>query len=227
MLINPYIRRQFDARFLQSETAESTAGNVASWTTVNFGAEEDTRRIYCTVHTRIATASNSIVSATIGGVSATIHAQQSATFVGADQLCGIISAAVPTGASGTVAVTFAGAPQDPTVSQRLYLGVYRVQGQTAVDDTDIASGSAAATGTRTLDPTVVGGAIICGITGASGAGASCTWTSAVEDFDNALAGHGSSFCTSAMLRGLAGVTQGYSCAFSASSVFSIVGVAIH
>jgi hypothetical protein len=228
MLINSYIHRKFDARFLQSETAESSAGNVATWTSVNFGAEEDTRRIYLTVHTRIATASNAIVSATIGGVSATIHAQQSATFVGADQLCGIISAAVPTGTSGTVAVTFSGAPQDPTVSQRLYLGVYRVLNQTgAADDTDISSGTAGATGTRTLDPTVVGGAIICGITGAAGAGASCTWTSAVEDFDNALAGHGSSFCTSAMLRGLAGVTQGYSCAFSASSTYSIVGVAIH
>jgi hypothetical protein len=227
MLINPYIRRQFDARFLQSETGDSVAGNVASWTTVNFGAEDDTRRIYCTVHTRIA-AGTTIASATIGGVAATLHAQQSATFVGGDQVCGIISAAVPTGASGTVAVTFSAAPVDPGVSQRLYLGVYRVQRQTgAADDTDVASGLAGDTGTRTLDPTVVGGAIICGITGASGAGASCTWTSALEDFDNALAGHGSSFCTSAMLRGLAGVTQGYSCAFSASSTFSIVGVAIH
>ena len=129
--------------------------NVATETFVNqnLGAASAGRVIYCVLHTR-GIIGETLSSATIGGVAATIHAQAYAAFVGGDNGVAIFSAAVPTGTTGDVVTTHSG-----LISRRL-IALYRVNSQTAVDDSDsVAFGPAGATGTLTLT-TVPGGSLI-------------------------------------------------------------------
>jgi hypothetical protein len=233
MLINPYkvvpADTAFEAAFLQLDVGDSIATNTATWTGVNFGAVHTNRKIYCSVHTRIV-AGATLSSATIGGVAATIHVQTSKSFVGADQLVAIISADLPQGIeSGDVTATFTAAPPDPATTERLYLGVYRVINQTGVDDThSLTGGTNTGPASQTLDPTVVGGAVIAAHTSASGTAAfTTTWTNVVVTFDQEFVGHGSSQCSGALLTGLAGVTQGFNQTHANNGDWALVGVAIH
>jgi hypothetical protein len=74
-----------------------------SFTSQSFGAADTNRLVVVTV-TALGLADRTLNSATIGGVSAAIHYQHSADRA----IVAIISAEVPTGATGTVALTFSG-----------------------------------------------------------------------------------------------------------------------
>jgi hypothetical protein len=211
----------FGASYITVVNTPTVSGNDNTFSTVDFGAAHSTRKIYCVYNTR-ATTGRTISSATIGGVAATIHVQQVRTAVGADQMVGIFSADVPTGTSGDVVVTLSGTPP---AANRQYLGVYRVLNQTgAVDDTDsVAAG--AGSGTRTLNPTVVGGAVIAGCTNFNAT--DNTWTGPTENYDLENAGHAASQVSGALLTGVAGITQDVSVSGTSGSDIAFAAVAFH
>jgi hypothetical protein len=211
----------FGASYETVVNTPTVSGNDNTFSTVDFGAAHSTRKIYCVYNTR-ATTGRTISSATIGGVAATIHVQQVRTAVGADQMVGIFSADVPTGTSGDVVVTLSGTPP---AANRQYLGVYRVLNQTgAVDDTDsVAAG--AGSGTRTLNPTVVGGAVIAGCTNFNAT--DNTWTGPTENYDLENAGHAASQVSGALLTGVAGITQDVSVSGTSGSDIAFAAVAFH
>ena len=148
-VINPYSFASDNItsfEFLQSTT---DAANLATYTLtgVNFGAAAANRRILVAFATRSGNAGHSLSSATIGGVSATIVAQHSASVGGGVSLVGIIAADVPTGTTGTVAITLSNG------AVRFAMGTYRVQSAAALtvadsafDDT-VAGGNAASIST--------------------------------------------------------------------------------
>ena len=87
-------------------TSAGNSGTAAGYTfsSVSLGAATATREIFVLVGWNQG-ANQALTSATIGGVSATIVGQaNNSTVVG----CALIRAAVPTGATGDVAVNFAG-----------------------------------------------------------------------------------------------------------------------
>jgi hypothetical protein len=144
--------------------------NVDSLTTYSFlglsiGAASATRRIAVAVARRSA---NGILSATIGGVSAT---EDGVTTAGGNGVS-VISAVVPTGTTADIVVNFSGAPQ------RCGIGWW------SLDDIDPTGQSASSVGT-TPSPTVStqsGDFVICGaLTNSSGA--TYSWTNATERYD--------------------------------------------
>lgn len=95
------------------------SGQNQSFSSVNFGAEHNSRRIVVGVHWIFGATDRNLSSVTIGGISAIVHGQDSHTG-GATGLGGAIaSAAVPTGTSGTITLGFSG-----TVS-RAVISVFR------------------------------------------------------------------------------------------------------
>lgn len=75
--------------------------------TISFGAEHPTREIFVVLTYGQTTGPTVVASATIGGVSATIHRNQ--------RYC-LISAHIPTGASGTVSVTLSAQSSQMTLA---------------------------------------------------------------------------------------------------------------
>jgi hypothetical protein len=210
----------FLAEFLHL-TAGTNVASTAVFTSVSFGAPHSNRTLYGAFHTRIATGAT-VDAVTVGGVAATIHAQISQDFVAADELVCIFSANVPSGTSGDVVVTCS----TTTTVNRLYLGLYRVLNQTGtIDDSDTVAVNANTTGTRTLDPTVVGGAVIAAATGAAeGDG---IWTGPVETYDQEFAGHAATGANGALLTDLVDVTQDVDFSDAAMSDIAFVAVAFH
>lgn len=99
--------RRLGIAFLQPAEDETNA-TIYTFSAQNLGAGNFNRLIICGVFWTGDAATRTISSATIGGVTATIVAQTNdptpANPIGA----GIIQAAVPSGASGDVAITFSG-----------------------------------------------------------------------------------------------------------------------
>lgn len=87
-----------------------------SFTSVSFGDEHTNRLVVVNVHWIFAETNRTLSSATIGGVSATINAQDSHTGGSTGLGAAIISAAVPTGTTGTIALTFSGIVIDLDIS---------------------------------------------------------------------------------------------------------------
>lgn len=121
----------------QSNNIATVAG-VATHAAMAFGATAWNRKIICMVWWACSTTAvvAALSSASIGGVVATVHTQRndaggSAT---SNYGCAIISATVPTGASGNVVLTFSNA----TV-RRTYARTYRITGSNA-GPTSVGSG---------------------------------------------------------------------------------------
>ena len=145
-----------------SQTSKATAaftagykntvgGTTISFTSVAFGAENSTRRIYVVVLARAASF-RTVSSVTIGGVSATLFLNNPSTSLGPFAVFG---ADVPTGTSGTVNVTFSGLVDTTVIS------VYQVLNQsTAINS--VVVGSSATTifsvtsVSRTIDTSALG-----------------------------------------------------------------------
>jgi len=181
------------AIFLQT----TDVGSGATATGVNFGSEDSGRRIVCAVHWAEGGTHRTLSSATIGGVSATIHVQRGHTGGVTGLGAAIISAIVPTGTSGTVDLNFSGSVTDS------YIGTYRltgfILGATGSDEHQ--------TTTALLSVNIAtssGGIIIAAYTGSTNTvGTGVSWTGATELYDAA----NTTRVSSAFVSGLSSGTQ--------------------
>jgi len=125
----------FDASFLQGATSGATTTTV-NFAGISFGAAPaggETRHIVV-VAGGVLGVNSTLASCTIGGVAATIPITIGTGGSGRSTV-GIAIAAVPTGASGTVAITWSTAPVNGSG-----IGVYRLMNLTSATPTDTASG---------------------------------------------------------------------------------------
>jgi hypothetical protein len=118
-------------QWLQNEplTSANNSGNTTTFSGVNFGTADATRFMVITYGNTLA---RNLLSATIGGVSATILTQNGA---GSSEATGIIMAALPTGTSGTVVLNWSGTPDITS------LGVYRVLAPAGISRAAVFAGS--------------------------------------------------------------------------------------
>lgn len=152
--------------------------NSYNFAGVSFGAAVPSRRIVIAVHWGDAVNSETLASASIGGVAATIHGQTSAS---AACRVALISALVPTGTSGTVNITLSGAVD------RCGLGVYRAINETSGGPTQVNSDNTASSGLNTTTVNVPSGGWVVAATSyvGVGAGQSFTWSGVTEQYDTA------------------------------------------
>jgi hypothetical protein len=159
-----------------SSAFRTSAVNSADQTTYTFtaqdiGAAAATRRVVVVVGAS-AGGAVTLSSATIGGVSATIHVN-----VNDFPHISIISAQVPTGTTGDVVVTFSAGVQDAGI------GVYRMINEGSSSPFATASVSASTTPSVSIDvPTngsLFAGSIVNSFFGAN----TFTWTGATERYD--------------------------------------------
>lgn len=164
-----------------SDPADLTTYNGTPFQGLSIGTAASDRRVIVAVHgVDGVSASPTISSATIGGVSATIICQ---TTVNARAVTGIIIAAVPTGTTADVSITFSSG------LVRAAIGVWTCTGLTS--STAVDSGTSGATpGTKTLT-TVAGGFAVGAIS--EFAGNTFTWTNLTEDYDATITTDGGSY----------------------------------
>jgi hypothetical protein len=160
--------------FLQfaSDTSDATTYTFASQ---NLGAADSGRYIIAVVHCR-STSSATLSSASIAGVSATIVVQNNTIGV-TRNVSAIIIAAVPSGTTGDVVITFSSG------ALRCGIQLYRVLGIDGLAASDSDSSTAAAPSVSIDIPE--GGIAIAGASSASGS-ATCTWTNLDEDSDSII-----------------------------------------
>lgn len=134
-------------------------------------------RIVCCVAHTLDTADNSVSTATIGGVSATIAQNYRANNGAVWNLVSIFYAVVPTGTTADVVVNLSAS------AYRLYCGVFAVHGatySTHLDSGNASGDPAAITGLDVPD----GGVVIAGATLLdTPTGATYTWTNVTESYD--------------------------------------------
>jgi hypothetical protein len=160
--------------FLQ-RTEDTTNLTNYSFAGQNLGAEDTTRRIVVVVHWGQSVNTRTLNSATINGVAATIHVQNGGS---AATRCAIISALVPTGTSGTIALAFSGA------CDRANISVFRALNETSGSPTDFENDTSVTSGLLSVAIDVpAGGWVVAGIIHNTTAGSSWTWTGAVEDYE--------------------------------------------
>lgn len=141
------------------------------------GAASADRYIIVTAAGRKAGASTTISSITVGGVTATIVVQRTNTITNT-AVSGIAIAAVPTGTTGDVVVTFGAG------MARCGIALWAVTGLASDTPTDTDS-SVATAPTVNLDVVAGGFAIGCAYDSAS-VGASATWAGITEQYDNQI-----------------------------------------
>lgn len=156
----------------QSYAIDLTGLTTYSFASVGIGSADSTRRVIVAVHWGNS-AARTLSSATIGGVSATIHVQSSSTARGV----AIISALVPTGTTATIEFTFSGA------AVRAGIGVW-----TSIDEQN---SSPTATFTDATDPfsgtinVPADGFVVAAFSVFENSGAgTVSWTGPTEVYDN-------------------------------------------
>jgi hypothetical protein len=157
----------------KSLTFTDHATDTANLTTYTFsaraiGTAASDRRVHVLVHGG-GVGDTTLSSVTVGGVSATINVQASS----GQHTSAIATAAVPTGTTGDVVVTFSGG------KARCGIGVYASTGlssETAVDTDSSTADPATATLTS-----VAGGFVLALAAGDNSS--SLTWTNVTEDYD--------------------------------------------
>jgi hypothetical protein len=125
-VINPYSFVSDNITTFEFLQLTASAGDATNYnlTNVNFGTADANRRILIAVLSRSG-GTTSFSSATIGGVSATILEQQTLAYSGSHNHV-YLTADVPTGASGTVSLTFS------SNQARVQIATYRVISATAL-----------------------------------------------------------------------------------------------
>jgi hypothetical protein len=160
--------------FLQATTSTANA-TTYTFNNVNFGTADSNRRIVVGVASRSG-GGISISSATIGGVSATILAQNTAV----GDVVGYITASVPTGTDGTVEIVLnAGAV-------RLAIATYRVISNSALTLADSDSNSSTATTSTSLSVDAQNGIVLAAATANSGSVVLSFSGIATTDFNQGL-----------------------------------------
>ncbi len=153
----------------------------------SFGAEHSARTIFVNVHWSSSATARTLSSATIGGVAATIHGQSSlADGISQGWGVAIISAAVPSGLTGTIAFTLNSGGNLGAI------GVVRVANLTAIVDTATTSD----TSTSPVNPSTTidiaaNGALVAAVTSSADSGAgNISWTGVTEQYEDLEAGAG-------------------------------------
>lgn len=172
--------------FLQA-TNLTTDLTTYTFSSENLGAAAGDRHIIVAIESRASSAGRTLSSVTIGGESATIAVQGTNSGGATSCVAALAIAAVPTGTSGDVVVTFSGG------MLRCAIQVYRVTSLTSATATDTDKYEAdAGDPSVNLDVPAGGFAIGCG----TGSSAGSTWTGLTENHD-AQIGAEASWATSA------------------------------
>lgn len=129
-------------------TASVFAGNICTATACPIGTPSG-RTVFCIVHWSNSTAARALLNATIGGVAATIHAQNNSLYGTFFSGTAIISAVVPTGTTADVVGTFA---TGSGASYSMWVASYSVTN--LVSQTPGGTFSAAASGFQTHSDTI-------------------------------------------------------------------------
>jgi len=165
------------ARSLSYRTAavDETDTNSYSFASQDFGTADANRHLIIAITGEAVSGSIAISSVTIGGVSATITVQASSDDA-TKGVAGIAIAAVPSGATGTVAVTFN--------ANARYAGIavwaaYNLASATAVDTASSTSGTADPTSLNV--DTAINDFVIA--VGRSDNASSAAWTGVTKRFD--------------------------------------------
>lgn len=143
---------------------------------VSFGTASADRYIIVTASARKAGASTTITGVTIGGITATQVHQNTNTSTNTD-VSGIFIAAVPTGTTGDVVVTYG------ATMVRSIIGVYAATSLASATAYDTAGYISTSDPTNTLDIPAGGFAVAIALTNSAG---TTTWTGLTEDFDGTL-----------------------------------------
>lgn len=155
-------------------------GLVDEGVSVTFGAAQADRRIVAVIHWSEGGTHRSLSSATIGGVSATIHVQRGHSGGSTGLGCAIISAIVPTGTTGAVSCSYSGSGVAD-----VSCGIYRLTGLVSGTPTDTDSAESQGT-TSDISVTITvaaEGIVIAGFTGSTLATSTVTWTGVTEQYD--------------------------------------------
>lgn len=151
------------------ETSATNNATVYTFTGASIGTAASDRRVIVAVMGGGSNSGVTLSSVTVGGVTATINGQATnGNSVGA-----IVTAAVPTGTTGDIVVTFSGQ------KERCNVGVWSATGLTSNAAIDFDSGTADP-GTATLDA-VIGG--FCIALAVSSNTTTLTWTNVTENYD--------------------------------------------
>lgn len=165
-----------------ASTSDDSNQTTYTFASQSFGAVASDRRIIVSIRASgTSTNNNSISTVTIGGVSATIHAQANNNGNTRNGHAGVASAAVPTGTSGSIVIVYA---TDLGLLLGCHISVYRATGLVSGTPFDTATSTDAST--LLIDIPANGILISCAAT-VSGSGH--TWPSPlVEDADAASDG---------------------------------------
>jgi len=146
---------------------------------VDVGSAHSQRDVFVLVNWAAGVTNRTISSATIGGVAATVHRQAGLTDGVSQSIgSGIISAAVPSGTTATIAITFSG------LAQLCVIGVVRVVNKTAITDTAIANYTGANPNNPSTNINVgANGALLACVTSSAQAD-NIVWTGATEQYEN-------------------------------------------
>jgi hypothetical protein len=202
-------------RSYRTEVDEETGTNPRTWTSQDIGTAAADRHVVVGVPLRAA-GNITISSVTVGGISATqlktIDGEVGANTTSVD----LWIAAVPTGTTASIVVTFSGAPA------RHGIAVWAVYGSTG---TASASVSSLSNGSSTSLTVPAGGvAIGLAMSNVTGGTATSTATGLTEDFDVALGGDSNCSGMSAEYPG--GTTLNVGNTWTSGSTFAFVAVAL-
>jgi hypothetical protein len=145
----------FSVSFLGSN-ASTSAGSSQSFAGESLGTAASSREIFVAVSWIAGSVARTLSSGTIGGVSATIRVQDGLSDGFGHSLgAAVISAAVPTGATGTISLSFSGSVDACAI------GKYRVLNRTSIFHTASNTASNGSPATNSVSINVgSGGAII-------------------------------------------------------------------
>lgn len=153
----------------------SANATTYNFTSVTLGTAASDRYIFVVCHfTSSSGASRSISSASIGGVSAAIAISASTDGLSTEIGCGVFSAAVPTGTTGTISVTL------DSTGGSCQIGVYRVTGLGS--QTAVATNSNSGTNPSTTVDVNAGGFVLGGLIHSVSTQA-VSWTGLTEQYD--------------------------------------------
>lgn len=150
--------------------------------TVDFGAAVSDRLVAIAINGINITAIDGIDSVTIGGVAATLAFEELLNADGIGQFSSIYWANVPTGSSGTIALTFTGDDIEGHVS------VFKITGADTVAPVVTSAGNSVASGAVSDSVTPPASSVtiassLCGYSTTGSPQPNCTWTNATEVYD--------------------------------------------
>jgi hypothetical protein len=157
----------------------SPTSNSYTFSDVDIGSPASDRLVVVSVGTirGDGTGGRRLVSATIGGVSASIAGDNPFE----NQVNILVYAVIPTGTTATIALTFEGNSGSSLMAGSATIGTYALYGYNNSDPIDYGRDSLVTTPSVTIDTELGGCAIFC--FGAFSNSTNVTWTGATEDYD--------------------------------------------